>query len=601
MYDKLVKKFNINTYSMLKHGSVAVITLFGVGILFGVKNMMIAFPIALTSKVMGRQNFQVKTFSKAIKIILVDLIIVLTAYLSSINIWWGIPINFFAIFLIMYTIVSPYDLTFYKPFIMLYVFTQYTQVSLVELPFRVLAVIFGVLVVVGLSFINRVNERSILGKSVQEAFTLINNQFENISIGEYDNTIEDKCSKIMRDIAYKVYVTRHRKYLTTNLGKVQFKIFINVEYFNLYMINIYKYVKGSIISKVYVEDLKEIIKDIIELCKDNLGIQVLQENIELFIEKWDKDKEYHLEISLILESFVNNIKELSSIGKRGSNKVYKEWARADIDKTRVTFKEYFRPNTIRFKFAIRMSITLTVVLLIGEFLGFYKVIWAVITIMSIMQPYYEETIEKARDRVIGNVLGILFTGIFINVVDSRIVTLGILTISLYLIYAFKEYYKISLFTAISSICIASFTENINVLVFYRVIYVIIGVVIVVIANKFIFPYKLKDGVEQLIDKIARLNKRLIEDSMEFLQRNKQVHEIRDLIIHSTLLCQKLYMRNLQYNDEEINRFININNKYVIEVGYKVLIVYGKSQEIKKESIEFILELYRDFNNDIRSM
>ncbi|HAK42306.1 MAG TPA: hypothetical protein DCM59_05810, partial [Clostridium sp.] len=96
------------------------------------------------------------------------------------------------------------------------------------------------------------------------------------------------------------------------------------------------------------------------------------------------------------------------------------------------------------------------------------------------------------------------------------------------------------------------------------IYVIIGVVIVVIANKFIFPYKLKDGVEQLIDKIARLNKRLIEDSMEFLQRNKQVHEIRDLIIHSTLLCQKLYMRNLQYNDEEINRFININNKYVIE-------------------------------------
>ncbi|HAK44158.1 MAG TPA: hypothetical protein DCM59_17485, partial [Clostridium sp.] len=94
------------------------------------------------------------------------------------------------------------------------------------------------------------------------AFTLIDNQFENILIGEYDNTIEDKCSKIMRDIAYKVYVTRHRKYLTTNLGKVQFKIFINVEYFNLYMINIYKYVKDSIISKVYIEDLKEIIKDI---------------------------------------------------------------------------------------------------------------------------------------------------------------------------------------------------------------------------------------------------------------------------------------------------------------------------------------------------
>ncbi|WP_346912653.1 FUSC family protein [Clostridium sp.] len=601
MYNKLVKKFNINTYSMIKHGSVAVITLFGVGILFGVKNIMIAFPIALTSTVMGRQNFQVKTFNKAIKIILIDLVIVLTAYFSSMNIFLGIPINFFAIFLIMYTIVSPYDLTFYKPFIMLYVFTQYAQVSLGELPLRILSVIFGVLIVVGASYINRVNERSILGKSMQEAFILINKQFKNILEGEYDHTIEDKCSKIMRDIAYKVYVTRHRRYLTTNLGKVQFQIFINVEYFNLYMIQVCEGIKNSSISWEYIEQLKEIVEDMIELCKDNLELQAIKKSIENFIKEWSKDEEYHLEISLILENLLSSINELNSIEKRGSNKVYKEWARADIDKTRVTFKEYFRPNTIRFKFAIRMAITLTVALLIGEFLGFYKVIWAAITIMSIMQPYYEDTIKKARERVIGNILGILFTGIFINMVDSRMVTLGILTISLYLIYAFKEYYKISLFTAIASICIASFTENINVLILYRIVYVIIGVVIVVIANRVVFPYRLKDGVEQLIDKIARLNKKLIEDSMEFLQSNKQIHEIRDLVIHSTLLCQKLYMRNLQYNDEEINKFIAINNKYVIEVGYRVLMVYEKNEDGKKESIEAVLNLYEDFNNKIRHM
>ncbi|MFR1707759.1 MAG: FUSC family protein [Clostridium sp.] len=601
MYDKLVKKFNINIHSMLKHGSVAVITLFGVGILFGVKNIMIAFPIALTSTVMGRQNFQVRTFSKAIKIIIIDLIIVLTAYLSSINIWIGIPINLVAIFLIMYTIVSPYDLTFYKPFIMLYVFTQYAQVSLAELPLRILSVIFGVLVVVGASFVNRVNERSILGKSVQEAFTLINNQLEKILIGEFDHVIEDKCSKIMRDIAYKVYITRHRKYLTTNLGKVQFKIFITVEYLNLYMIHIYNQVKDSIISKEYIGYLKEIIENIIELCKDNVDIQALQENVEIFIKNQSMDKDYHFEISIILENVIESIKELSLIGKRGSNKVYKDWARADIDKTRVTFKEYFKPNTIRFKFAIRMAITLTIALSIGEFLGFYKIIWAVITIMSIMQPYYEDTIKKARDRIMGNIFGILFTGILINVVNSRAITLIILVVSLYLIYAFKEYYKISLFAAISSICIASLTENINLLIFYRIIYVLIGVVIVAIANRFIFPYRLKDGVEQLIEKIARLNKKIIEDSMEFLQRNKQIYEIRDLVIHSTLLCQKLYMRNLQYHDEEINRFIDINNKYVIEVGYKVLIAYGESQQVKKENIGEILELYREFNNKVRSM
>ena len=43
-----------------------------------------------------------------------------------------------------------------------------------------------------------------------------------------------------------------------------------------------------------------------------------------------------------------------------------------------------------------MAITLSFSIFMGELLGFYKVIWAIITIMSIMQPYYEDTILKVE-------------------------------------------------------------------------------------------------------------------------------------------------------------------------------------------------------------
>ena len=91
--------------------------------------------------------------------------------------------------------------------------------------------------------------------------------------------------------------------------------------------------------------------------------------------------------------------------------------------------------------------------------------------MSIMQPYYEDTITKARDRIKGNILAILITGIIINMVDNKFITILILICSLYLLYGFKEYYKISLFAAVASICVSSLTENINVLIFLRIIYV----------------------------------------------------------------------------------------------------------------------------------
>ena len=103
----IAKKLNLNIYSMVKNGTIAVVTLLGCGIFFGVKNIMIAFPIALTSTVMGRQNLQVKTVNKIVKIIIIDIFIVVASFLSSINIYISIPINYISIFIIMYTIVSP--------------------------------------------------------------------------------------------------------------------------------------------------------------------------------------------------------------------------------------------------------------------------------------------------------------------------------------------------------------------------------------------------------------------------------------------------------------------------------------------------------------
>ena len=190
--------------------------------------------------------------------------------------------------------------------------------------------------------------------------------------------------------------------------------------------------------------------------------------------------------------------------------------------------------------------------------------------MSIMQPYYEDTVSKARDRVKGNVIAIIFTGIIINVIDSRVFTISILIMALYLLYAFKEYSRISLFAAIASICVASLSENINKLLFYRVGYVIVGVMIVLLVNKYLFTYKLEDGIKQLVDKIDRYTEYLQDNCDKFIQGNGTEHEIRDLVIHITLLSQKLYLRNTRINDDKIDGYIKENNKYVIETAYNTL-------------------------------
>ncbi|OSA89083.1 UNVERIFIED_ORG: hypothetical protein B2H98_16645 [Clostridium botulinum] len=565
MIDKIINKYHINVYSMLKHGTVAVITMFGVGLLFGIKNIMLAFPIALTSTVLSRQNLQVKTTSKILKLIVVDLAIVLAAFISSQNSYLGIIINFISIFLIMYNIISPYDMAFYKPFIMLYIFTQYASVSLEELPLRILAVIFGVLVIECSNIITKVNEKSKLGNSITSSLLLIKTQLNNIIDGKFEEDIVKKCSKIMRELVYKVYITRHKKYLTTNLGRIQFNIYINMEYLNLYLRNIYFEYNNNDIQKNEVEDTINVIDDILDYSNYSITVEELENKINLFKDMYNNKSRTLTEICNIMNSLKISIKELKELGNKEINKIYSEWEKENIE----SFKESFHKG-MRFNFAMRMAITLTIVLFIGEILGYYKIIWAIITIMSVIQPYYEYTLNKTKERIIGNVIGILFTEIFINLVNIKWSTILILIASLYLLYGFKEYYKISLFASIASICIASLTENINVLLIYRVIYVIIGVAIVIIVNKKIFPYKLKDGIDELIIKIDKLNTMLINYSIAILNGTENPNKVRNIVIHSTLLCEKLEIRNMNFNDNNINRIANLNNEFVIQVGYRVL-------------------------------
>ena len=562
MMNILIKKYKLNPDSMIKNGTVAVITMFIIGAAFGVENIMIAFPIALTSTVLGRQNFYVKPISKVLNIMAIDIIIVLAAYIASVNAWFGIVINLIAIFLIIYLVTSPYEPTFFKPFIMLYVFTQYATITLNQLPMRIIAVIFGILIVALLSVIKKGDEKQALENIINSALELLNKQVNNIINNKFDNSLVEKCTKSMMDLSYRIYVTRHKKYLTTNLGIIQFNIFLYIEELNLYLKIINeKYEEGKI-TKAALEDISDVIGGLAEGYKKERVEKIIEENPSC---RCELEKMVNL-----ISNVSKNIEQLSNIDIKTQNKVYKEWQRGNIDMPVVLFKENFNRESIRFKFATRMSITLTAALLIGELLGMYKIIWAIITIMSIMQPYYEDTVLKAKDRVVGNMAAVVFSGIFINIVNNKVITIVVLIIALYLLYGFKEYYKISFFAAIASICIASLTESINVLLAYRIMYVIAGVVAVLLANKYLFPYKLSIGIKQLKDKISRYDILLINKIEDSIDNKVNECDIRDYILHITLLTQKLYLRNLQYNDLEIQAFIEHNNAFVIDLGYTAI-------------------------------
>lgn len=84
-----------------------------------------------------------------------------------------------------------------------------------------------------------------------------------------------------------------------------------------------------------------------------------------------------------------------------------------------------------FRFALRVSMAISVGLLIGHWLPYAAhSYWIVLTIVIILRPTFSMTRQRRADRIIGTIIGCVVTAIVIRFVHSNIVLMGILFLSI---------------------------------------------------------------------------------------------------------------------------------------------------------------------------
>ena len=84
-----------------------------------------------------------------------------------------------------------------------------------------------------------------------------------------------------------------------------------------------------------------------------------------------------------------------------------------------------------FRFALRVSMAISVGLLIGHWLPYAAhSYWIVLTIVIILRPTFSMTRQRRADRIIGTIIGCVITAIVIRFVHSNIVLMAILFLSI---------------------------------------------------------------------------------------------------------------------------------------------------------------------------
>jgi uncharacterized membrane protein YccC len=103
-------------------------------------------------------------------------------------------------------------------------------------------------------------------------------------------------------------------------------------------------------------------------------------------------------------------------------------------------------NSLTFRFALRSAIAATIALFIAKWFHINHGYWLPFSLMIVIQPYYGATLKKARDRIVGTILGGLAGGLFALLPTGLHVKEAMLFMSFILmVYYVRKNYAIAAF------------------------------------------------------------------------------------------------------------------------------------------------------------
>ncbi len=548
-----IKQINIKRFKLPLIFAVLSVVLMGLyKTIFGVENTVIGLIIAMASYAFLRLDLTSYPIYKSMIFLILNLFLAISAYISAINPFVGLIINFLILFTVSFIYTTEFKNVISYIFLLLYVYMWEYPISLDELPRRLVAMGVGVFIIIGIHILfNRRNFRrnsnNIIIKSIRniqkEIFHIINESYE-----EKENIYIDS---ELRKLLVLIKVRNNNKFIENNKDDIYFNIVLILERIN------------SIINKVGKINNKS--KDVIDYLNHDL------ENITLFLERKvdciNEEKDDLNKSSMINNftdkeyAFLGECTELIRLLEKNINNLYEYNRKKSRKRIKVKFnlKELLIGNSslkmkhLRVAYSLKLAIAVSLIMFIVDLFKIPQGRWIVTSVYVVIQPYKEETLTKAIKRFKGTIIGVI---IYISVFTffPHIIPLELLLLILmFLYFVQKDYEKKVVCTALMTLSFGLSRSTVGYLAFYRFLFVIIGIAIALGVNKLIFPQSVKNSIYDLKERYLELTNKLLCELKSILYEEEYNENTVKLLldcnlIESKLIENKLIAENLELKD-----------------------------------------------------
>lgn len=475
--------------------------------IFKAENSLVGVTTVVLMLVLLEMDLTLNPIKNLLSLISLNLALGLSAFLVSQNAFLGLVLNFSIMMFIGY--YFSYELK--KPVNMMiglhYILMMVSPISISQLPLRLSALVTGAFMIMAVQLIANKNKLSKTRKTMLN--TIADNTLFKIDLikAEKDTVdIDLSLSMNINKLKSLIFDSGKTDSHLTECGRNTINILSCLEKIN----SILGDVKNKSYSSELLDDISTVLK---ELKNDKFNI-----NSNDLERKYKESVLYSLDTTdiEIIYDFINTVKTLDIEIKKYNEthniqkNIQNELSIPDEFKQLHIQKNLIRLKSPRVAYGIRLGLVVALTFFVVDLFNIEFGEWAVYTVFALSQPHSEYTVCKSKKRIIGTLLGSIMLFILFNLITDPELRTIMLVLAGYLMSYVSDYRNLVAFITISSVASAAlYVVNPNIIIMNRVIFVVIGITIALIANKFVFNRK-------LLDEELNLNNIQIDSSRKML-------------------------------------------------------------------------------------
>ncbi|WP_066388644.1 FUSC family protein [Neobacillus mesonae] len=574
---------------------VAFIILFST--VFGKENTLIGVTTITAMLMLLERDLTNNPISNTLKLILLNLAIGIAAFLAGMNMWLAIPVNFTIMIVISYSLIFNLRNPLYLPFSLQYLFLLATPVGLPEMPLRLVSLIAGA---VGIMVLQMVVNKNKMAKNsytkIQAICNALVTKIEKIKNEEDHEDLDKQIAADISTIRSMIYDKREEDFYLTDEGQKSLNLSASLERINQLLNKVTKEESEHELLNDTI-DFLQAAADSLEDSKD-VTIREINDSFSHIFRKYKQDDSH----SLIVLRMLNNMDflrdslvSLKSLEKEHVNIVKKmEQIPAKFQRLSL-FQVPRHTKSIKVSYAVRMALGITIGSFLVDYFHLQDGRWMLFTILSVIQPVYELSKRKMRDRIFATVVGAIIVTLLFTIFQGHTARTILILIAGYLMSYIKEYRYSTILVTFSAIGAAALiTGTTEILTLNRIIMVICGVLLALIINKWIFPYRMEDSIRDLEEMNRDTIREMLQEVHQKLQGTGNDHSIKNLLIIANMIENRMKL-NKQVSEKESGKLGSI---YLAPSAIYELYCWIDKYEVSEETRHFLSSTLQDITNHL---